>query len=156
MNSAIGTDHRGVNSGLALVKRLSDQGHNVVVQHCEEGAACDYPEAAYTVGQAISTGAADRGILLCGSGIGMSIAANKIKGVRAALVGNTIAAEMSRRHNDANVLCLSADTLGDKAIDQIVDAWLAAEFEGGRHARRVSKITAIEQGQDPCAVTSEA
>ena len=156
MNIAIGTDHRGVKTGLSLVKRLSEQGHNVVVQHCSEGAACDCPEAAYTVGTAVSSGAANRGILLCGSGIGMSIAANKIDGVRAALVGNTISAEMSRRHNDANVLCLSADTLGDKAIDQIVDVWLSAEFEGGRHARRVGKITAIEQGQDPCAVASDA
>jgi len=152
MNIAIGTDHRGVNTGLALIKRLGEQGHTVVARHCEEGAACDYPEAAFTVGQAVATGAADRGILLCGSGVGMSIAANKIDGIRAALVGNTISAEMSRRHNDANVLCLSADTLGDKAVDQIVDVWLSSEFEGGRHARRVNKITAIEQGQDPCVV----
>jgi ribose 5-phosphate isomerase B len=152
MNIAIGADHRGVESGLGLVRRLSDQGHNVVVLHCNEGEPCDYPDAAYTVGKAVSSGAADRGILLCGSGIGMSITANKIDGVRAALVGNTISAELSRRHNDANVLCMSADTIGDKAIEQIVDAWLGAEFEGGRHARRVEKITAIELGKDPKAV----
>ncbi len=152
MNIAIGADHRGVNVGLGLVRRLSDQGHNVVVVHCNEDEPCDYPDAAFRVGQAVASGAADRGILLCGSGIGMSIAANKINGVRAALVGNTIAAEMSRRHNDANVLCLSADTIGVKAIEQVVDAWLSAEFEGGRHQRRVSKIAAIEMGENPCAV----
>lgn len=152
MNIAIGADHRGVETGLGLVNRLGAQGHNVVVVHCNEGATCDYPDAAYTVGKAVASGAADRGILLCGSGIGMSIAANKIKGIRAALVGNTISAELSRRHNDANVLCLSADTLGVKAIEQIVDAWLGAEFEGGRHARRVAKIEAIERGEDPKTV----
>ena len=152
MNIAIGADHRGADAGLGLVRRLGDQGHNVVVVHCTGGEPCDYPEAAYTVGKAVSSGAADRGILLCGSGIGMSIAANKIAGVRAALAGNTISAEMSRRHNDANVLCLSADTLGDKAIEQVVDAWLGAEFEGGRHARRVNKITAIERDEDPKTV----
>ena len=152
MNIAIGADHRGVETGLGLVGRLDGQGHNVVVVHCNEGSTCDYPDAAYTVGKAVASGAADRGILLCGSGIGMSIAANKINGVRAALVGNTISAELSRRHNDANVLCLSADTLGVKAIEQIVDAWLCAEFEGGRHARRVAKIEAIERGEDPKTV----
>ena len=152
MNIAIGADHRGVDAGLGLVRRLSAHGHNVVVMHCGEGEPCDYPDAAYTVGKAVASGAADRGILLCGSGIGMSIAANKIHGVRAALAGNTISAEMSRRHNDANVLCLSADTLGSKAIEQIVEAWLEAEFEGGRHARRVNKITAIERGENPCEV----
>jgi len=149
MNIAIGADHRGADIGLGLARVLGDQGHNVVVLHCNEGAPCDYPDAAYTVGKAVESGAAERGILLCGSGIGMSIAANKIHGVRAALVGNTISAEMSRRHNDANVLCLSADTLGEKAIGQIVEAWLGAEFEGGRHARRIRKIEAIERGEDP-------
>lgn len=152
MNIAIGADHRGVHVGLGLVRRLSDHGHNVVVLHCNEGEPCDYPEAAYTVGKAVASGAADRGILLCGSGIGMSIAANKVAGVRAALVGNTISAEVSRRHNDANVLCLSADTLGEKSIEQIVDAWLGAEFEDGRHGRRVRKIEAIERGEDPKTV----
>lgn len=154
MNIAIGADHRGVNAGQGLVKRLSNDGHNVIVLQCSEGEPCDYPDAAYIVGNAVASGAADRGILLCGSGIGMSIAANKVEGVRAALVGNTISAEMSRRHNDANVLCLAADTLGAKAIEQIVEAWLSADFEGGRHARRVNKITAIEQGRDPSAVTA--
>ncbi|MCB9838592.1 MAG: ribose 5-phosphate isomerase B [Phycisphaeraceae bacterium] len=154
MKIAIGADHRGVNAGLGLVKQLSDEGHDVVVLHCRENEPCDYPDAAYTVARAVASGAADRGILLCGSGIGMSIAANKVHGVRAALANNTISAELSRRHNDANVLCMSADTLGAKAIRQVVEAWLGAEFEGGRHARRVEKIAAIERGEDPAAVTT--
>lgn len=153
MNIAIGADHRGAEDAMTLVKKLSDDGHNVVVMHCNEGEPCDYPDAAYTVARAVADGAADRGILLCGSGIGMSIAANKVHGVRAALVGNTISAELSRRHNNANVPCMSSDTLGVKAIGQIVEAWLSAEFEGGRHARRVDKITAIERGENPCAVS---
>jgi len=149
MNIAIGADHRGTSASEDLIRRLGKLGHGVVERHCGDGGPCDYPEAAYVIGNAVASGAADLGILLCGSGIGMCMAANKIDGVRAALVGNTISAEMSRRHNNANVLCLSADTLNDKSIAQIVEAWLEAEFEGGRHARRVNKIEAIERGEDP-------
>ena len=98
---------------------------------------------------AVASGAADRGVLVCGSGIGMSMAANKVDGVRAALAHEAHAAQMSRRHNDANILCMAAD--GKAQIDPIaiVDAWLAADFEGGRHQRRVDKITSIERGVDP-------
>jgi ribose 5-phosphate isomerase B len=116
---------------------------------------CDYPDMAYPVATAVATGDAQRGILICGSGIGMSIAANKVKGVRAALVHDEIGAEMSRRHNDANVLCLAADLLGVRLIERIIGIWLATEFEGGRHARRVSKITAIEQGHNPLHLVDE-
>jgi ribose 5-phosphate isomerase B len=104
---------------------------------------------AYPVAMAVSSGAVDRGILVCGSGIGMSMASNKVKGVRAALVHDEVGADISRRHNDANVLCLPADMLGQQTIEQVVAKWLRTEFEGGRHARRVNKITAIEQGLDP-------
>ena len=117
---------------------------------------CDYPDMAYPVAMAVSSGQAQRGILVCGSGIGMSIAANKIKGVRAALVHDEIGAEMSRRHNDANVLCLPADLLGPRVIERIVHTWLTTDFEGGRHARRVSKIVAIEKGRSPQSVTDLA
>jgi ribose 5-phosphate isomerase B len=89
----------------------------------------------------------DRGILICGTGIGMCIAANKVSGVRAAPCHDTITAEMSRRHNDANVLCLSGDMLGEELIDRMVRIWLATEFEGGRHARRVEKIQRFEGEQ---------
>jgi ribose 5-phosphate isomerase B len=92
----------------------------------------------------VSTGEVDRGILLCGSGIGMCIAANKIPGVRAAPCHDDLSAEMSRRHNDLNVLCLSADMLGERLIDRLVEVWLSTPFEGGRHSRRIEKITELE------------
>ena len=92
----------------------------------------------------MSTGEVDRGILLCGSGIGMCIAANKIPGVRAAPCHDDLSAEMSRRHNDLNVLCLSADMLGERLIDRLVEVWLSTPFEGGRHSRRIEKITELE------------
>jgi len=92
----------------------------------------------------VAEGRAQRGILICGTGIGMCIAANKVKGVRAAPCHDSITAEMSRRHNDANVLCLSADLLGEGLIERMVPLWLETEFEGGRHARRVEKITRFE------------
>lgn len=116
------------------------------------GQSYDYPDIAYPVARAVADGEADTGILVCGTGIGMCIAANKVPGVRAALVYDHINAEIARRHNDANVLCISGELLGSTVIEHIIDAWLNAAFEGGRHARRVAKITAIEQGQTPCRV----
>jgi ribose 5-phosphate isomerase B len=92
----------------------------------------------------VAEGSVDRGILICGTGIGMSIAANKVHGVRAAPCHDDITAELSRRHNDANVICLSADLLGERLIDRMIEIWLATQFEGGRHARRVEKIKNIE------------
>ncbi len=106
--------------------------------------AIDYPDVAAAVAQAVSRGEADRGILICGTGIGMSIAANKFRGVRAAVCYNEVAAEMSRRHNDANVLCLSGEFLGVQATESLVRIWLETPYEGGRHARRVAKISEIE------------
>ena len=108
----------------------------------------DYPDFAFQVAQAVSEGRAERGILICGTGIGMCIAANKVRNVRAAPCHDAITAEMSRRHNDANILCLSADLLGDEVIDRMVRIWLETEFEGGRHARRVDKITRFESGEE--------
>ena len=117
---------------------------------------CDYPDMAYPVAVAVAEGRADRGILVCGSGIGMSITANKIRGIRAALVHDELGAEMSRRHNNANILCLAADLLGQSVIERIVQLWLKTEFEGGRHARRVEKIAAIENGQNPTETCDES
>ena len=99
----------------------------------------------YLVEAAVGSRAADRGVLICGTGIGMCIAANKVKGVRAAPCHDSITAEMSRRHNDANVLCLSSDLTGEELMDRMVRIWLETPFEGGRHARRVEKITKIEE-----------
>ena len=144
----IGSDHRGAHAAEHVQRTLERMGHNAYIAGICEG-SCDYPEQAYLVGEEIKSGKAQRGVLICGTGIGMSIAANKIKGLRAALVHDELTAQLSRSHNDANVLCLSADLLGERLIEKIIEVWMNAGFEGGRHARRVSKIVAIENGQDP-------
>ena len=149
MRVAVGSDHRGFQTVSALVQHLKADGHDVeVVSDCG-GAMCDYPDVAYQVARAVADGQADRGILMCGTGIGMCIAANKLPGVRAAIAHDELTAEISRTHNDANVLCLSADLLGQRLIEKIVDTWLATPFQGGRHARRIQEIQAIEAGKDP-------
>jgi len=149
MRIVIGSDHRGREVRDHLVSSLMQAGHDVDTIISDRDNGCDYPDVAYPVATAVANGEADRGILVCGSGIGMSIAANKVNGVRAALVHDEVGADMSRRHNNANVLCLPADMLGMRIIVRLVMTWLAAPFDGGRHARRVSKITVIEQGRDP-------
>jgi ribose 5-phosphate isomerase B len=148
----IGSDHRGANAAEHVQRTLERLGHEAYITGICEG-SCDYPEQAYILGEEINSGKAQRGVLICGTGIGMSIAANKIKGLRAALVHDELTAQLSRSHNDANVLCLSADLLGERLIEKIIEVWMSAEFEGGRHARRVRKIVAIENGQDPRLVT---
>lgn len=152
MKLALGADHRGVNACKQLADRLRSQGHEVELCGNLSGEMCDYPESAYVVAARVSQKGADMGILICGSGIGMCIAANKVKGVRAALVHDELTAEMSRGHNDANVLCLSADLLGQRLIEKIAELWLGTPFQGGRHDRRVRKIAAIEKGEDPAKV----
>jgi len=153
MKIALGADHRGDTSAKALLAHLQSAGQQVTLLGDCGGQACDYPDNAYLVSKAVADGKAERGILICGSGIGVSIAANKIKGIRAALVFDEFGAAMSRSHNDANVLCLSADATPIKEIMAIVERWLKEPFEGGRHLRRVMKIAAIERGEDPSRVT---
>ena len=154
MRIAIGSDHRGIELVARLETWLAADGYDVLPLGVCTGVSCDYPEPAWAVGQAVASGDADRGILVCGSGIGVSIAANKIDGVRAALVHDSEAATMTRRHNDANVVCLSADATSPQSAIGIVHAFLSTGFEGGRHARRVAKIAAIEAGTDPVSVTA--
>ncbi len=153
MKIALGADHRGTDAVRAITETLTANGHVSSLLGVCKTRSCDYPDMAYPVADAVAKGKADRGILICGSGIGMSIAANKVKGIRAALVHDEVGAEVSRRHNDANVLCIPADMLGVRVIERIVAAWMRTEFEGGRHERRVQKIQAIEQGLDPSAVS---
>ena len=153
MKIAVGNDHRGVDTAKNLVPYLQSRGHEVVVLGESANTSTDYPDHAWAVGGAVSRGDVDRGILVCGSGIGMSIAANKVDGVRAALVQDELSAELSRSHNDANVLCLSGDLLGQTLVRRIVDTWLATPFEGGRHSRRVGKIAMIERGENPAKAT---
>lgn len=152
MKIAISADHRGASVYDKLCDQVTSLGHELLTVPTCDGESCDYPDMAYHACTAVSLSEADRAILVCGSGIGMSIAANKVKGIRAALVHDDIGAEMCRRHNDANVVCLSADMLGARLIEKIVEIFLVTEFEAGRHARRVNKITAIEQGIDPGSV----
>ena len=127
---------------MEVVKRL---GHEVVDVGTFSPGAVDYPDMAAEAARLVGRGEVDRGILACGTGLGMCIAANKIVGVRAAPCHDETTTEMSRRHNDANVLCLSADLLGRRLIEKMIEIWLNTPFEGGRHARRVDKITEIER-----------
>jgi ribose 5-phosphate isomerase B len=144
MKIAIGSDHRGFQTKQRLVSLLQKLGHEVQDVGPATSDSVDYPDFAFEVGRAVGEGRVERGILIDGTGIGMCIAANKVPGVRAAPCHDCVTAEMSRRHNDANVLCLSADMLGEELIDQMVRIWLECPFEGGRHARRVEKITRYE------------
>lgn len=152
MKIALGADHRGTQSVKMLADRLRSAGHEVVLMGSVSGEPCDYPESAYLVGNAVARGEVDRGILICGTGLGMAMAANKIKGVRAVTAHDELTAEMGRGHNNANILCMSADLLGQKLIEKIVDIFLATPFEGGRHERRLRKVAAIEEGVDPGTV----
>src|SRR5262245_11908110 len=149
MKIAIGSDHRGRDVKRRIVTLLPQLGHEVLDLGPDGTDSVDYPDFAFQVAQAVSAGRVDRGILICGTGIGMCIAANKVKGVRAAPCHDSITAEMSRSHNDANILCQSAALLGDELIDRMLRIWLTTEFEGGRHARRVEKIARFEGGQAP-------
>ena len=144
MRIAIAADHRGAEMGCTLRDHLTAAGHEVAVVGTLSTDPSDYPDLAEGVGAAIADGSADRGVLICGTGIGAAIAANKVGGVRAALVHDVRTAELSRQHNDANVLCLPGDTLSPTESCAVVDAWLTTRFEGGRHERRVKKIMALE------------
>lgn len=119
-----------------------------------KGESCDYPEVAWRVSRRVVDGAVQLGVLICGSGVGMCIAANKIKGIRAASVHDEITAEISRSHNDANVICVSADLLGRALVEKIVNLCINTHFSGGRHTRRLQKILAIEAGEDPTSMTA--
>jgi ribose 5-phosphate isomerase B len=147
MKIVIGSDHRGVEIKRRLLEVMRGMGHEVLDIGAQEAESVDYPDYAYEVGKRVGSGDMDRGILICGTGIGMSMAANKVRNVRAAACQDMLTAEMSRRHNDANVLCLSADLLGEDQMAQMIRVWLETPFEGGRHARRVEKIAKIESEQ---------
>ena len=150
MKIAIGADHRGRAVKEMVAVLLNEQGHEVLDMGTNSSRSCDYPDVAFPAAKAVADEQVARAILICGSGIGMDISANKVPGVRAALCHDELTAGMSRRHNNANVLCLASDVLGDELIRRIVLSWLSTEFEsGGRHERRVKKMAKIEQGLDP-------
>ncbi|HZT79746.1 MAG TPA: ribose 5-phosphate isomerase B [Gemmataceae bacterium] len=147
MKIAVGSDHRGFEAKRRIVALLRQLGHEVLDVGPDSRESVDYPDFAFQVAQAVGEGRVERGVLICGTGIGMCIAANKVRGVRAAPCHDSITAEMSRRHNDANVLCLSADLLGEELMERMVRIWLETPFEGGRHARRVKRIMDFEGHQ---------
>ncbi len=145
MKIAVGSDHRGFEIKQHIISLIRSLGHEVEDAGTDDDKSADYPDFAFKVAHAVSENQVDRGILICGTGIGMCIAANKVAGVRAAPCHDQVTAEMSRRHNDANVMCLSADLLGDDLVLRMVKLWLHTEFESGRHARRVEKIVQYER-----------
>lgn len=145
MKLAIGSDHGGLALKAVIKPFLIKQGHEVVDFGTETADSCDYPIYGQRVGEAVSFGDCDRGIAICGTGLGISMAVNKVPGIRGALCTNEFMAEMSREHNDANVLVLGARVLGEGLALRIVKVWLETEFGGDRHQRRIDGITAIEK-----------
>jgi ribose 5-phosphate isomerase B len=147
LNIAIGSDHHGVPIRVKLAELLRQAGHvvNEVGPSLDNLQLTDYPDVAAEVAQSVSAGKLNRGILICSTGIGMCITANKFAEVRAAPIIDELSAEFCRRHNDLNVLCISGDMLSEDAIFQIVQIWLVTPFDGGRHERRINKIRAIER-----------
>ena len=154
MKIAIGSDHRGFEAKEQIKAIIHQLGYEVIDFGTTSNNPVDYPDVAYLAAMAVAKKQADRAILICGTGIGMCIAANKIKGIRAALCNDELTAQISRHHNDANILCISGDMTGEVLIRKMVEVWLSTEFSGGRHKRRVQKIIAIENGKDPSEVTN--
>ena len=155
MKIAIGSDHRGYKAKEQIKAIITQLNHECLDVGTCDNSPTDYPDMAYLAAVAVSEKKADRAILACGTGIGMCIAANKVKRVRAALCHDELSAQISRHHNDANVLCLSGDLIGEVLLRKIVETWLGTDFDGGRHQRRVKKITAIEEGRRPAEVKNK-
>lgn len=146
MEIIIGSDHGGVHLKASIIEHLKNNINieiNDIGPYSQE--SVDYPSYALEVSRKVAAGKVDFGILCCGTGIGMSITANKVRGVRASVVSDCFSAEATRAHNNANVLCLGERSIGEGLALKIVDIWLATEFEGGRHARRLEKIADIEK-----------
>lgn len=142
MRIAIGCDHRGLNLKQSVIKLITKAGHSAEDFGCHTTDPVDYPDIAQKVAEAVTRGDFERGVLICSTGIGMCMAANKVKGIRAALCYDTFCAHRARQHNDANILCLGAEKR--KRVAEIVNAFLSDEFEGERHQRRLDKIREME------------
>ncbi|MHC4365798.1 MAG: ribose 5-phosphate isomerase B [Planctomycetota bacterium] len=154
MKVVVGSDHRGFQAKQQIKAIVAQLGHECVDVGTDSNDPVDYPDPAYVAARAVANKEADRAILACGTGIGMSMTANKVRGIRAALCHDELSAQISRDHNDANVLCVSGDLIGEVLLRKIVEVWLSTEFSGGRHLRRINKIAAIENGKDPKGVTN--
>lgn len=144
MKISIACDHGAFELKERLKAHLLDQGHEVMDCGTNSTDSCDYPDFGIAAARLVADGTCERGVVLCTTGIGMSMAANKVKGVRCALCHETLSAEMTRRHNDANVLAMGAGVTGGNLAQRILDVFLSTEFEGGRHQRRVDKMMAAE------------
>ena len=140
---AIGSDHAGYALKCEMIKHLEEKGVEFIDCGCN-GESVDYPDIAEKTCEKVTSGEADKAILICGTGVGISISANKIKGIRAALCGDWYSAKYTRLHNDANVLCMGGRVIGPGTAEEIVRVFLSTEFEGGRHAARVDKMMALE------------
>lgn len=144
MRIAIGSDHAGFDLKAEVGDHLRSLGHEVVDLGTNDSSSVDYPDYGAAIGRSVASGDAELGVAVCGSGIGICMAANKIAGVRAATVNDVTSARMTRLHNDANVMCLGERFIGVQVALDAVDAFVTTAFEGGRHSRRVAKITALE------------
>lgn len=153
---ALGADHAGVVLKQDVRAWLTERGHRVIDFGTHSTDSVDYPDFAVLVARAVQQGRAEHGVLVCGSGIGMAIAANKVAGVRAAVAADAATATLGRRHNDVNVLALGARSTSREQALQIVEAWLATPFEGGRHARRVGKLAELDGARKESAVDAAA
>ena len=152
MKIAIANDHTAFHLKTALAEHLRARGYEVTDFTMNENNETDYPPLAERVASAVASGDFDRGVLLCGTGLGMCLAANKVNGIRAIVCTEPYSAKLSRQHNDANVLCLGARVIGEEMAKMILDAWFDAEFEGGRHQKRVDMIMDIERRNRPVSL----
>ena len=146
MKIAIASDHGGFDLKEQVKSWLQEMGHEAEDFGCLNKESCDYPDFGAAAARAVASGQCERGIVICTTGIGISITANKVKGIRCALCGEPWSAEMTRRHNDANMLAMGAGVVGPLLARRIVETFLTTEFEGGRHQRRIDKIAAVENG----------
>ncbi len=143
MKIAVGCDHAAYELKEAIKEKLTAEGHEVMDMGCDSTESVDYPKYGHAVGRAVASGDAERGIAVCGSGIGISIACNKVPGIRAALCTSVEMAEMCRRHNNANVVCMGARMISQELAFQIIDTWMTTDFEAGKHLRRINEIEDI-------------
>lgn len=147
MKIGIGNDHAAVDMKFEIKEYLETKGYEVVNFGTDKKESCNYPEFGEAVAKAVAEGEADLGILICGTGVGISLAANKVKGIRAVVCSEPVTARLSKEHNNTNVLAFGARIVGMEMAKSIVDAWLDAKFQGGRHQNRIDMITAIEENQ---------
>ncbi|MBR2389323.1 MAG: ribose 5-phosphate isomerase B [Mogibacterium sp.] len=143
MKLVVGSDHAAYELKEAIKEKLISEGHEVIDVGCDSTESVDYPKYGHAVGRAVASGEAERGIAVCGSGIGISIACNKVPGIRAALCTSVEMAEMCRRHNNANVVCMGARMISQELAFDIIDTWMTTDFEAGKHLRRINEIEDI-------------